>query len=140
MISKEYDNIIFIKLNSNEYLFESLKKIFKKYKMKNAIILSGIGQLKNFTIGYFNIKLGYIKNIYNKPYELLNLSGNIIKINDNYEFHIHAVLSDDKMKTIGGHLFNGKVEITNEIVLLKTYFNASRVYDNLNGLKKLSLK
>ena len=140
MISKEYENIIFIKLNSNEYLFDSLKKICKKYKIKNTIILSGIGQLKNFTIGYFNIKSGYIKNNYNKPYELLNLSGNIIKINDNYEFHIHAILSDNKMQAFGGHLFNGKVEITNEIVLLKTYFNASRIYDNSNGLKKLILK
>ena len=52
------------------------------------------------------------------PYELLHLSGNICKINTNYEFHIHAILSNEKMKTIGGHLLNAKVEITNEIVIM----------------------
>jgi len=73
------------------------------------------------------------------PYELLHLSGNICKINTNYEFHIHAILSNEKMETIGGHLLNAKVEITNEIIILKTVVDFSRIIENSSDLKKMVL-
>ena len=43
------------------------------------------------------------------------------------------------MKTIGGHLLNAKVEITNEIIILKIGIDFSRIIENSSGLKKMAL-
>jgi len=139
MQSKEKNNVIVIRLNSNEDFFKSLRIICEKHKIKNGVVLSGIGQLKNFCLGYYKKNSGYLTKKFMNPYELLHLSGNICKINTNNEFHIHAILSNEKMKTIGGHLLNAKVEITNEIIILKIGIDFSRIIENSSGLKKMAL-
>lgn len=137
MRSSENCNIIFIKLNTNEDFFKSLSTVCNKHRINNGVILSGIGQLKKFTIGYYKKNYGYITKNFLKSHELLHLSGNIIKNNDDFEFHIHAILSNEEMKSIGGHLINGKVDITNEIIILKTNIKISRNLEKSTGLKKI---
>ncbi len=140
MLSKEKNNIVFIRLNTDEDFFKSLTKICKKHNIINAVILSGVGQLKNFYLGYYKKNSGYLTQKFINPHELLDLSGNIIQDQNIFEFHIHAILSNEKMKSIGGHLINGKVEITNEIILLKTFIQASRNLEKSTGLKKILFK
>ena len=98
MQSKERNNIIFIQLNTNEDFFESLKIICEKHNIKNGIIISGIGQLKEFCLGYYKNNIGYLTKKYENPHELLYLAGNMCKNNKDYEFHIHATLSNERMK------------------------------------------
>ncbi len=131
------EDIILIKLNTDDDLFKSLEIICKKYSIKNSIILSGIGQLKKIKIGYYKKNYGYLIKKFNSPHELLNLSGNICKNNKKYDFHIHAILSNDKMKNIGGHLFEAKVNITSEIVILNRFLDFKRIIESDSGLKKM---
>jgi predicted DNA-binding protein with PD1-like motif len=55
MNSREKDNLIFIVFNTGEDFFSSLIKICIKYRLENGIILSGIGQMKKFKLGFMMI-------------------------------------------------------------------------------------
>ena len=136
----EKDNIILIRLYPGEDLNNNIKKVCKKYNIKNGVILSGIGQLKEIRIGYFKEKNNYLQNYFKKTYELLSLTGNICQNNDDFILHLHVILGDDKKNTIGGHLIEGKVEVTNEIVIMKTNLNFTRKYEEKTGLKELFIK
>ena len=140
MQSKEKNNIIFIRLFPNEDLNEEIKKVCNQFKVKTAIVISGIGQLKNATLGYFKEKGNYMDEIFNKPLEILSLTGNIINQNNDFILHLHTILGDEKKNTIGGHFIKGIIGVTAEIVILKTDINASRKLDGKTGLKTLFLK
>lgn len=136
MHSKEKDNLIFIRLSPDKELQEQLKIVCKKHDVKTAVILSGIGQLKQFQLGYFKGEKGdYASETFNKPHELLTLTGNICFQDEEHLFHIHATLGDENKRVIGGHLIKGTVEITNEIILLKTSLKVKRKLEDNTGLK-----
>jgi len=137
MKSIEKNNLIFIKMDPNEDIHKNIIEISKKHKIKTGIIISGIGQIKNFTLGYFNQKNTYLPTNFKKPYELLALSGNIITKQDEKLLHLHATCSDENKKTIGGHLINAKVNVTAEIVVLKTNIDITRKKNNKTGLESL---
>jgi len=142
MQSKEKDNLIFIRLFPNEDIHKALEEVCKKHNVKTAVVISGLGQLKEFQLGYFKEKGNYSLEKFKEPHELLSLSGNIIFSNKEkkYKFHLHAVLGNENKNTVGGHLFKGKVEVTNEIVLLKTELKFERKLERETGLEGMFLE
>ncbi len=140
MQTKENNNLIFMRLFPDENLNEKLIEACKKHKVKTAVVLSGIGQLKKFELGYFQEKNNYMKEKFDKPHELLSLNGTICRQKDDYVVHLHATLSDEKKKTIGGHLFDGPAEVTNEIVLMKSDIEIIRRLEEKTGLKGMFLE
>ena len=140
MQSKEKNNIVIIRLFPDENIHEKLKEACRLHDVKTAVVISGLGQLKEFKLGYFKEKNNYLPELFNKPYELLSLTGNICQQNDEYILHLHALLGDENKKTVGGHLLEGNVEVTNEIVLLKTDMGAKRKIEGKTGLNGLFLK
>ena len=140
MKSKEFEKLIIIRLFENEDIFEQLENTCEKHNVKTAVIISGIGQFKFAKLGFFKEKNNYSPEEFNKPLEILSLSGNIIKQNKKYNFHVHAVLSDEKKKAFGGHLIEGKISVTAEIVLLKSSIDIKRKIDNKTGLNLLNLE
>lgn len=139
MESKEGKGIVFVRLYTGEDLFDSLAKVCKKHRVKTAIILSAVGMLKDFELGYFKAKGNYTKQRFKKPHELVALSGIIMKLAEGYNFHLHVALGNEKKKLIGGHLISGKVNVTAEIVLLKSSTKLSRELDKETGLLALKL-
>jgi predicted DNA-binding protein with PD1-like motif len=71
---------------------------------------------------------------------LLSLTGNISKQSEGYNFHLHAVLGNENKQVVGGHLFKGIVEVTNEIVLLKTDIKIKREVEEKTGLQGMFLE
>jgi len=140
MQTKEKDNLIFIRLFSDEDLNKKLEEACRKYNVKTAVVLSGLGQLKKFTLGYFKEKNNYCPEKFDKPHEITALTGSIICQNDEYVFHLHATLTAEDKKAVGGHLLNGVVEVTNEIILLKTDIDVERKFEEETGLKGLFLE
>jgi predicted DNA-binding protein with PD1-like motif len=139
MQSKENKNIIFIRLFPDEDVNSELIKAFKKHNVKTAVVLSGIGQLKETEIGFFKTKGNYFPETISTPHEILSLAGNICKNKDEHLLHLHIVLGDENKNAIGGHFINGQVSVTAEIVLLKTNIDVKRKYDEKTGLQALSL-
>ncbi len=140
MESKEKKNIIFIRLFEDEDIYEQIKKACRTHNVKTAVILSGIGQIKHTILGYFREKGDYCPEAFNKRLEILSLSGNVCKQNKDYYLHLHTVLGDEKKKAFGGHLIEGIISVTAEIILLKTSIDVKRKIDNETGLQTLFLE
>jgi len=140
MQNKQKDDLIFIKLSPDENIFEKLEEVCRKYQVNTAVVISGIGQLKDFKLGYFKEKGNYTPKHFKTPHELLSLEGNICKQNGKYKFHLHAVLGNEKKEVVGGHLIEGLVEVTNEIVLLKTDIKIQRKVEGSTGLEGMFLE
>jgi len=139
MQSKQKDNLIFIRLFPNEDIHQSLKEVCNKHGVETAVVLSGIGQLQQFQLGYFKEKGNYVPEEFAGPHELLSLSGNISNQEGEYKLHLHAILGEEDKGVIGGHLIEGKVEVTNEIVLLKTDLKFTRKLEEDTGLEGMFL-
>lgn len=120
MQSIEKNNIVFARLSPGEDVNKKLIELCKKHSINSGVILSGIGQFEKAELGYFKYKGNYSNKIFKNPLEVLSLNGNICKMHDEYIFHIHVVLGDDKKNTFGGHFINAIVKVTGEIVILKT--------------------
>lgn len=133
------NNLIFIRLFSNEDLINCIIDACKKYNTQTAIVLSAIGQLKQSVIGYYKVKDNYIEKTVQTPHELLSLSGNIVSYKGTYQAHLHVILGNEDKQTIGGHLIKGTVEVTNEIVLLTSQINLERQLSEETGLLELIL-
>lgn len=137
--SKEKDNLIFVRLFPGEVLYDALKEVCRKHNVVTAVVLSGLGQMKEFTLGYFSSKGDYRPEEFTEPHELVVLTGNISKQGDDHNFHLHAALGTSDKEIIGGHLMGGKIEITAEIVLLKSDLMMQRRIDEKTGLSGLFL-
>jgi predicted DNA-binding protein with PD1-like motif len=140
MQSKQEKDLIFIRLFPDENIYEKLEEACIEYQVNTAVVISGIGQLKDFKLGYFKEKGNYTPEYFKTPHELLSLQGNIAKKNEVYIFHLHAILGDKNKKVIGGHLIEGMVEVTNEIVLLRTDIKVQRKVEDSTGLEGMLLE
>jgi len=136
----ENDNLIFIRLFPEEDVINEIINACKKHKVRTAILISGIGQLKKLKLGYFKDKGNYSPKLFNKPLEILSLTGNIIRNMNDYNVHLHIVVGDENKKALGGHLIEGKISITGEIVLLKTNIEVYRKINKKTGLKDLFIE
>ena len=140
MHSTEKQNLVFIKLFTDENVNEKIKEACKKHNIKTAVVISGIGQLKNTQLGYFKKKNNYAPEKFDTPHELLSLNGNICLHDGDYLLHLHAVIGDQRKQTKGGHFLDGQVGVTAEIILLKTKLDIKRKTDKKTGLKTLFLE
>lgn len=127
-------NLIFIRLFPGEDIFASLREACKREAVETAVVVSGLGQLVDFSLGYFKEKGDYAPEGFSEPHELVALSGIISKHDKDYNFHLHAALSDKEKKLVGGHLIKGSVSVTNEIVLLKSKAGIKRRLEEKTGL------
>lgn len=137
MICTEKKDLVFIRLFPGENVHEELENACRKHDVGTAVALSGVGQLRDCKLGYFREKGDYSPETFEKPHELLSLSGNIIGQDEGYLFHLHAVLGNEKKEAVGGHLIDGAVEITAEIVLLRSDARLSIRVEEETGLQGL---
>ncbi len=139
MQSKEKDNLIIARFFPGEDVYEQLKAVCQKHHVKTAVLLSGLGQLAEFELGFFKEKGNYLPQKFEQPAEILSLTGTALQQELDYEFHLHAALSFPDKSVNGGHLISGKVSITAEIVLLKTDLEFYRQVEPETGLKGMFL-
>ena len=140
MQTKEKDDLVFIRLFPGEDFYPSLTAACRKHRVETAVVLSGVGQLKQFRLGYLKGKGDYAPEEFDKPQELLSLTGNISNQGGDYNFHLHVVLGNEAKQVVGGHLIKGEVETTNEIVLLKTDLKVKRKLEESSGLQGMFLE
>jgi predicted DNA-binding protein with PD1-like motif len=139
MQTEEKDNLIFVRLFPGEDVFDSLRKVCEKYDVETAVVLSGLGQLGSFELGFFKEKGNYLPESFIEPHELLSLTGNISRQEEGYNFHLHASFSNMQKQVVGGHFIKGVVSVTGEIVLLKTDLKVTRKIEDETGLSGLFL-
>jgi predicted DNA-binding protein with PD1-like motif len=140
MQSKYKDNLLFLRLFSGEDLFDKLREVCNLYKVKTAVVVSGLGQLQPFTLGYFEGKDEYNKKEFQEPHELVALTGIISRYKEEIDIHLHAALGGKDKETKSGHLFHAKVAATNELVLLTSDVLIKRKHEEQTGLRGMFLE
>ena len=134
-LSKVSANKYLIRLVKGEEMNTSIKRFCKKLGILNAT-LSGIGSLKNPTLAHYRVDTKkYKEKTFRAIFELTSLIGNVAIFEGEPLVHAHATISDQNMDSFGGHLVEGEVSATVEIVLDILDSKHTKSYDEEIGLK-----
>jgi predicted DNA-binding protein with PD1-like motif len=118
MLERRMGDYVAARLEAGDEVLSSLQKLADKYEIRFATI-QAIGALQSATLGYFDpVSKEYHQIPVGEQVEVIALSGNISRLEDGQPFaHVHALLSREDGSTLGGHLSEGIVRPTLEIVL-----------------------
>lgn len=131
---KKFENTYFIRLDKGEKVLENIKAFCIENDIKLGYFF-GIGSLDAAELAHYIVKTRkYTNQFYRQPLEIISLNGNITAMNNEVYLHCHACLSDVNMEAIAGHLKEGVVGATAEIILIKIDDEVNREYDNEIGL------
>jgi predicted DNA-binding protein with PD1-like motif len=108
-------------LDSGEEAFAALTKFANEAGM-TAASLTAIGAFERATVGWFDFeKKSYRKIEVAEQCEVLSAIGDVAVGDDGKaSLHVHVVLGLSDASTRGGHLLDGKVRPTLEVVLTDT--------------------
>ena len=115
-ISSNFNRIVVARLKHGTDLLDGLNKAVKKERVKNAVILSGMGSLTSYHVHSVDNTTFPTKNVFFKaeaPQDLLNVNGYVI----DGRVHAHITFSDEE-KALGGHLEPGTSVFTFAIITL----------------------
>jgi predicted DNA-binding protein with PD1-like motif len=108
----------------------------------DAAGFTAIGAFGAATLGYFDLdEKEYQKIPVHEQVEVLSLAGNITrKVDGGPQVHAHAVLGRSDGTTRGGHLLEGRVRPTLEVVLTETPAHLRRKLDEETGLPLIDVQ
>ncbi|HIE37651.1 MAG TPA: DUF296 domain-containing protein [Anaerolineales bacterium] len=132
---KEIDGRFLIRLQPGEEVMTALRAWADEHQVGFAM-LSAIGALRRATLGYFDpVTKAYRHLPVEEQVEVVSLSGNVSRGEDGSPvIHAHAVLGRSDGSTLGGHLAEGIVSPTLEVVLFVLPGTAQRRRDPATGL------
>ena len=114
MIEAKTEHEWVIRLQDGEDLVSALRGLGRS----SALILTGIGMVREAELGYWNGK-EYEVQSYHAPAELISLQGNLARDETGAQIvHAHISLSGQDGSVHGGHLIRAAVHHTVEVTLL----------------------
>ena len=130
-LSGQFDRIVVLRFKYQTDLLAGLERMIKEQKIRNAVILSGIGSVRSWhyhtvSNGSFPSKNIFVKNPTGAA-DIAGMNGYVI----NSRVHAHITLADPD-KAFGGHLEPGTSVFTFAIVtvgVLKDGIDLDRVDD-----------
>jgi predicted DNA-binding protein with PD1-like motif len=133
------NDILAIRLYTGEDLIKSLTDALSSIGKPLAVVLSGVGMLKEVKLGYFKGKGRYKEETCMAPAEILSLTGNIINNGQKIFTHLHVSLADESSRVFGGHLMEARVHGTGEIFIQLSDMKADRKKEEETELEGLKL-
>ena len=128
-----------LRLERGEEIIATILEFVKKHRIKSAALI-GLGAAENLVLGCYNLKQKqYRRRRFRKEHEVAALVGNIAWDQNQPICHIHAVISNKRLVTYSGHLFEAEVAATCEISILPGQKPIGRRLDPRTGLKLLEL-
>ena len=131
VMSTRFDSVLVVRFKYQTDLLAGIDSIVKQYKIHNAVILSGIGSVRNYHIHTISNRTFPSKNMYMKdlsaPADILSMNGYII----DGRVHAHITLANAD-KAFGGHLELGTNVFTFAVVTIGVFrdgIDLSRVDD-----------
>jgi predicted DNA-binding protein with PD1-like motif len=108
-------------LDSGEDAFSTLTRFANETGITSASV-SAIGVFANAVVGWFDFQTKQYKKIpVNEQCEVLSAVGDVATGDDGASsLHVHVVLGLSDGSTRGGHLLEGKVRPTLEVILTET--------------------
>ena len=114
MIKAESGQDFMVRLMDGEELISSLHEL----SLDSAVLLNGVGMLRDLEIGYWNGSSYEVQRIA-EPVELLSLQGNFARKGDERIVHCHATIAKHSAAAFGGHVLKATVHNTAEIYVRK---------------------
>jgi predicted DNA-binding protein with PD1-like motif len=113
---------------------------FAKEHRLSAAEFSGLGALSDCVLGYFDWqKKDYARIKVDEQVEVLNLTGNVALSEGEPKLHPHIVVGKADGSAHGGHLLEGHVRPTLEVVVTESPAHLRRKTDPETGLALLEL-
>jgi predicted DNA-binding protein with PD1-like motif len=115
-VTSQIKRVVLVRLKYNTDLLEGLQQAVKSEKIKNAVILSGVGSVTRYHVHAVSsttlpAKLAYTERA--APMDLIAVNGYVL----GGRIHAHITMTDDQ-KAFGGHLHEGTTVFTFAIVAL----------------------
>jgi uncharacterized protein len=119
-ISGKFERVVVLRFKYETDLLAGLEKMVAAQKIKNAVILSGVGSVRNYHIHSVSNRTFPSKNIYIKdptaPADIVSINGYVI----NGRLHPHMTLTTGE-KAFGGHIEPGNNVFTFAIVTIGVF-------------------
>lgn len=113
---------------------------FAERRGVHAAELTGIGALSDVVLGFFDLdRREYHHNPVTQQVEVLSLIGNLAEKDGKPKLHAHIVVGKRDGAALGGHLVEGHVRPTLEIVVTDAPAHLKRRTDPKTGLALLDL-
>jgi len=125
--------------DKGDEVLESLLAFAKEHRL-SAADFTGLGALSDAVLGYFDWQRKDYKRIrIEEQVEVLNLTGNIALSDGEPKLHPHIVLGKSDGSAHGGHLLEGHVRPTLEVVVTESPAHLRRKSDPETGLALINL-
>ncbi len=100
--------IVAVILEDGEKVVEGVRDACSRAGTDSALVLSGIGMLRNAEIGFWN-GTEYETEVFEEPRELTSMAGSVAGQDGQLTVHLHASLSGRDHRGIGGHIVSAEV-------------------------------
>lgn len=128
-----------LRLERSEEIVAALVDFARKRRIRSALLV-GLGAGEEFVLGFYDLKRRrYLKRRFRGEHEIAGLVGNVAWAGDDPVCHVHAIISDSRLTTFSGHLFEGRVTATCEIAVMPGTRRFGRRLEADSGLKLLQL-
>ena len=119
-LTGQFDRVLVFRFKNQTDLLPGLERMVKECKVRNAVILSGIGSVKSYhyhtvSNGTFPSQNVFVKNP-DGPADITSLNGYVI----DGRVHAHVTLADPD-KAFGGHLEPGTTVFTFAVVTVGVF-------------------
>ncbi|MBI2833711.1 MAG: DNA-binding protein [Acidobacteria bacterium] len=128
-----------VRLETGEEIFSSVVR-FAADRRIDAASITGIGAAYDLVLGYYDrANQEYLRRSVPDEVEIVSLVGNLA-IKEGQPFpHVHVALGTREFQALAGHLFEGKVAGTCELVIRPLDGFMQRTKDDRSGLFLLDL-
>lgn len=122
------DSDVFLRVDPEEYLIDSLRKLCEALNIRAARITSGVGMLMSVELGFFDTeKDDYQIKHFDGIFDVNSILGNIVRRDDLPVPHVHIIFNDTSHRTYSGHVIEAQCHITMEVFLSVTSLPIRRV-------------
>jgi len=137
---KKYNGTWVIGLKKNEKIIEKLSEFVDREHIKGGY-MNGIGAVSSIEIAHYDLnKKKYSSHTFEEPLELLSLLGNVAFKDDEKIVHCHVIVGKDDMSLFGGHLVEGTIGVTCEIIFNELGEQITKKEDPEIGLNLITFK
>lgn len=113
---------------------------FARAQHLSAAHLTAIGAFQRAVLGYFDWNTrDYRRNTFDEQVEVVALIGDVALKGDQPQLHMHAVLGRSDGRALGGHLLEGHVRPTLEVIITEAPAYLHRRHDPVSGLALIHL-
>jgi hypothetical protein len=125
---------VFIRLDMGDEVHPTLVQIAEREQISGGW-LSGIGAASEVELGYYDLeRKDYDRLRMEGDVEIASASGTLGLVDGRPFVHLHAVVSDRRCETRGGHLFRAVAAATLEFVIFAAETPIERTMDEATAL------